>query len=174
MYIARYISPFRFPNKFNKKLIYFRAHHAGDIIPGKFLPGSQFNNQCFIPYGGTEVHKDEFEVLMNTGFKWIKASNGYVPENSVIGGRSLSGEPLYVGRTLHNGQNIPGKICRLSKCIYIPFGEEICSKEYEVLVQILQPQPMSSHRSQGKILRECNQELYKNHFLSFSRVGICW
>lgn len=149
--------------------LFLRANHASDLIPGKFLPTT---SQCFIPYGGTEVAKEQFEVLMNTGFKWIAASNGYVPENAVVGGRSLSGETFYVGekvknlirifpsskvwllistgRTMHAGQNTPGKISATSKCIYIPFGSEQSHKDYEVLVQILQPQPISFHRSSGE------------------------
>ncbi|CAG9810071.1 unnamed protein product [Chironomus riparius] len=124
-----------------------RAHHAGDLIPGKYVSNNPAGNFCHIAYGGQEIVKDQFEVLINTGFKWISESNGYVPENSVVGGQSMSGETVYIGRTMHNGQNTPGKICRRSKCIYIPFGNEISYKEYDVLVQILQPQPVSNYRS---------------------------
>lgn len=87
---------------------------------------------------------------MNTGFKWVQASEGFVPENAVVGGHSMSGEKLYVGRTLHNGFIIPGKICRRSKCIYVPFGGEFSYKDYEVLVQIMQPQPVSLSRTSGE------------------------
>jgi hypothetical protein len=89
---------------------------------------------------------------MNTGFKWVSASDGFVPENAVVGGHSMSGDKFYVGRTLHSGLKVPGKICRRSKCIYVPFGGEISHKEYEVLVQILQPQPAMSARTSGKII----------------------
>jgi hypothetical protein len=130
-----------------------RAHHAGDLIPGKYLPGQH----CFISYGGQEIAKDEFEVLMNTGFKWIQAGDGFVPENAVVGGRSLSGEKLFVGRGKHGDLKVPGKICKQSKCIYVPFGGEFSHKEYEVLVQILQPQTQSPGRSSG----ECDKT-FKN------------
>jgi hypothetical protein len=128
-----------------------RAHHAGDLIPGKFLPNSIFGSHCHVSYGGQEITKDEFEVLMNTGFKWVAASDGFVPENAVVGGHSLSGETFYVGRAMHNGQNTPGKISKRSKCVYVPFGEEFTHKEYEVLVQVLQAQPVSNHRSSGEL-----------------------
>lgn len=127
-----------------------RAYHAGDLIPGKFLP--QLNNVCFVSYGGQEIEKDEFEVLMNTGFKWVKATEGFVPENAVVGGHSLTGDKLYVGRTMHGGFNVPGKICRRSKCIYVPYGGEFSHKDYEVLVQILQVQEASKGRSSGECL----------------------
>lgn len=120
------------------------------MIPGKYVSNNPAGNFCHIPYGGQEIVKDQFEVLINTGFKWISESNGYVPENAVVGGQSMSGETVYIGRTMHSGQNTPGKICRRSKCIYIPFGNEISYKEYDVLVQILQPQPVSNYRSSGE------------------------
>lgn len=125
-----------------------RAYHAGDLIPGKFVP--QLNNLCFVSYGGQEVEKDEFEVLMNTGFKWVEASDGFVPENAVVGGHSLNGDKFYVGRATHGGSNVPGKICRRSKCIYVPYGGEFSHKDYEVLVQILQVQEASKGRSSGE------------------------
>lgn len=89
---------------------------------------------------------------MNTGFKWIQASDGFVPENAVVGGRSMSGEKLFVGRTIHSGFNVPGKICKRSKCIYVAYGGEFSHKEYEVLVQILQPQLNPLSRASGEFL----------------------
>lgn len=114
------------------------------------MTNSNSGANCHIAYGGQEILKEQFEVLINTGFKWVSATDGYVPENAVIGGQSLSGETLYIGRAMHNGQNTPGKICRRSKCIYVACGGEVSSKEYEVLVQILQPQPVSNYRSSGE------------------------
>lgn len=49
------------------------------------MPSSVFGSNCLIPYGGQEIAKDQFDVLMNTGFKWVTATEGFVPENSVVG-----------------------------------------------------------------------------------------
>lgn len=39
-----------------------------------------------------------FQVLIDSTNNWVRASNGNVPANAVAGGRTKSGETLYVGR----------------------------------------------------------------------------
>lgn len=45
----------------------------------------------------------------NLYYKWIEASHGDVPPNSIAGGRE-SGTTLYVARTHCNNDIIPGKV----------------------------------------------------------------
>lgn len=77
--------------------IQFRAHHCDDLIPGKLLSGVNYANHCHVSYNGQEFSKNSFEVLLNTGFSWVQASDGNVPHHAVVGGRTSSGENLYIG-----------------------------------------------------------------------------
>ncbi|XP_055548324.1 natterin-4-like [Wyeomyia smithii] len=116
-----------------------RAHHEGDLIPGKFIPNRK---QAFVSYGGLEVFKSDFEILFGYGFIWVSSSNGRVPKGAVEGGRTASKESLYIGRAHHEGSLTPGKIHPSHGCLYIPFGgSEQLLQHYEVLIwpPVLQP-----------------------------------
>lgn len=90
---------------------------------------------CYISHNGLEVFKPNFEILSGTGFTWVGSSNGHVPAGAVLAGNQRTGEPLYVGRTHHEGSLTVGKIHTGHGCIYIPFGgQEHSSLHYEVLV----------------------------------------
>uniref|UniRef100_T1IXB6 Uncharacterized protein n=1 Tax=Strigamia maritima TaxID=126957 RepID=T1IXB6_STRMM len=112
-----------------------RAHHDGDLIPGKIQPG---HGTCYISHGGNEISKPNYEVLINSGqwqMQWLPSSNGQVPSGAIQGGRTSNGEPLYIGRVNHNGTLTIGKIHPSHGCIYIPYdGREHSNRNYEVLV----------------------------------------
>lgn len=66
--------------------------------------------------------------------KWVKAKNGEIPANAVVGGEE-NGQPLYIARAVHKGGTHPGKIGKGWKGCNISYnGAEIVSKEYEMLV----------------------------------------
>ena len=66
--------------------------------------------------------------------KWVKARNGEIPANAVIGGEE-NGQPLYIARAMYKGGIHPGKIGKGWKGCNISYGGlEIESKEYEILV----------------------------------------
>lgn len=54
----------------------------------------------------------------------------------MVGGYSEDdNEPLYIGRALHKGHLIPGKVQPTHKCCYIPYkNQEIAKVTYEILV----------------------------------------
>uniref|UniRef100_A0A2M4BZD0 Putative farnesoic acid o-methyltransferase-like protein n=3 Tax=Anopheles marajoara TaxID=58244 RepID=A0A2M4BZD0_9DIPT len=108
-----------------------RAFHEGDMIPAKVIPTK---NLAYICYGGEEILKEDFEVLRYGAFVWEFATAGSVPETAVRIGQTADGEPLYMGRAIHNGSQTPGKVQPSHGCCYIPFGgEEISKPDYEVL-----------------------------------------
>ena len=110
-----------------------RAHHSGDLIPGKLLSST---HRCHVPYDGNEFSLEIFEVLVNNNYTWVVSSNGNVPPNAVPGGQTSSGEALYVGRATHNGLVTPGKVHPSHRCLYLPFGwKEHSYPNYEVLVR---------------------------------------
>ncbi|XP_054002871.1 natterin-3-like [Hylaeus anthracinus] len=109
-----------------------RAFHEGDMIPAKVIPSKHV---AYICHNGVEHSKHEFDILCLGEFEWEFCSNGNVPSNAVVAGQTTDGEPLYVGRVLHNGSQTIGKVQQSHGCLYIPFdGEELSFKNYEVLV----------------------------------------
>uniref|UniRef100_A0A182MW78 Uncharacterized protein n=1 Tax=Anopheles culicifacies TaxID=139723 RepID=A0A182MW78_9DIPT len=110
-----------------------RAYHAGDQLPAKVIPSKR---TASVAYYGLEHVMPHFEVLTGTGFSWVGSGNGHVPAGAVYGGRTKTGEILYVGRAYHESSLIPGKIHPSHKKLYIPYGgKEISVKNYEVLIQ---------------------------------------
>ncbi|XP_022901806.1 natterin-3-like [Onthophagus taurus] len=108
-----------------------RAYHAGDWIPAKVIPQKRV---AYISYGGNEIAVHNFQVLCEQRFQWARERNGRVPHNAVIGGRTATGENLYIGRAHHAGAHTVGKIHPSHGCLYIPFnGKEVAIKDYEVL-----------------------------------------
>ncbi|CAB3236036.1 unnamed protein product [Arctia plantaginis] len=109
-----------------------RAPHEGDILPAKVIPSKE---ACYVCWGGEEIPKDQFEVLVPAMFSWQFSTNGQVPPGAVEAGQTADGEKLYYGRVTHDGCTTPGKIQPSHGCCYYPFGgEERNSTEYECLV----------------------------------------
>lgn len=110
-----------------------RAFHEGDHLPAKIVPSHRV---AYVPHGGQEHAKHQYEVLCNGSVSWIPSAHGHIPPNAVAGGRTSSGEPLYIGRANYNGSLTPGKIQPSHNTLYIPFGgSEVGIREYEVLVE---------------------------------------
>ena len=113
-----------------------RASHAGSLIPGKV----HASHRClYVPYGGGEHKKQEYEVLVNPGnrvhLEWAHRKNGNAPDSAVQGGRDGSGEVYYIGRHSHHGDTICGKVQSSHECLYLSHGgKEVSKKEYGVLI----------------------------------------
>ncbi|KOB68990.1 Farnesoic acid O-methyltransferase [Operophtera brumata] len=113
-----------------------RAWHSGDLIPGKL---SIRHNAASIMYDGKEISKQNIEVLCAApeNLRWVPASNGNVPPGAIPGGRTTSGETLYVGRARYQLSITPGKVHPSHNACYIGFGgQEVAHKMYDVLCRI--------------------------------------
>ncbi|KAM3956516.1 uncharacterized protein ACR2FA_009524 [Aphomia sociella] len=113
-----------------------RAWHNGDLIPGKL---SVRHNAASIMYDGKEVSVQNIEVLCAKPdhLRWVPSSNGSVPPGAIPGGRTASGETLYVGRARHQLSVTPGKVHPSHNSCYIGFaGAEVAHKVYDVLSRI--------------------------------------
>ncbi|XP_028037051.1 cell death-inducing p53-target protein 1-like [Bombyx mandarina] len=113
-----------------------RAWHMGDMIPGKL---SVRHNAASIMYNGKEIPVQNIEVLCARpeDLRWVSASNGSVPPGAVLGGRTASGETLYVGRARYQLSVTPGKVHPSHKTCYIGFGgTEVALKMYDVLCRV--------------------------------------
>jgi len=76
------------------------------------------------------------EVEEPTLIKWVRCSNGTLPDNAIEGGCDPDGMALYVARADHAGGKIPGKFSVASGKVYIPWNcVEHEKTEYEVNFQ---------------------------------------
>ncbi|OWR54240.1 C3 and PZP alpha-2-macroglobulin domain-containing protein 8 [Danaus plexippus plexippus] len=110
-----------------------RAQHEGALLPGK-LVGS--HGCAYVPWGGQEHGKPEYQVLVGGPNNWIATSGSNIPPGALPGGQSEDGETLYVGRVNHEGSITTGKVQQSHGVCYISFGgQELGFPDYEVLVQ---------------------------------------
>lgn len=113
-----------------------RAQQGRDLVPGKYIPKYK---QAFIPFNGKEIAVQNIEILFasSANVRWVAAANGTVPARAVPGGRTATGEVLYVGRAPHKNSLTPGKVHASHGCMYISFGGlEHSVKSYEVLCTV--------------------------------------
>ncbi|KAF5305512.1 hypothetical protein FQA39_LY01603 [Lamprigera yunnana] len=109
-----------------------RAFHEGDWIPAKVIPEHHI---AYVAYAGEEHVKETFQVLCEQRFDWVASSGGHIPPGAVKGGRTVSGEALYIGRVWHDGAHSVGKVHSSHGCCYIPYdSREMSFCDYEILV----------------------------------------
>ncbi|CAH1961261.1 unnamed protein product [Acanthoscelides obtectus] len=110
-----------------------RAQFNGGLIPGKLVSS---HGCSYVAWGGQENSVNEYEVLCDFPGQWVACSGGNIPPNALTAGQSEDGEPLYVGRVVHDGALVVGKVQPSHGVCYIPYGgEEKSFPEYEILVQ---------------------------------------
>lgn len=142
--------------KYSHWLTLCNAHHDGDLLPAKVIPS---NKACYVPHDRMEFSKYHFEYLCGSGFNWVSSSHGNIAADAIVGGKTVYGEKLYIGRVHHQGSLTPGKIHPSHGCMYIPFdSREISYTRYEVLVQSMPEStkflvPAQSHRSEQLLPR---------------------
>lgn len=92
----------------------------------------------YVAWGYQAHRKTEFEILIGgSRDNWVASKDGHVPENSFLAGYTEHGESLFIGRRLHEGKLLVGKIHPSFKTCYIPdIGgtKELEFHDYEVLV----------------------------------------
>ncbi|XP_026319825.1 uncharacterized protein LOC113230218 isoform X2 [Hyposmocoma kahamanoa] len=117
----------------NETLYIIRAAHMHSLTPGKFVSSQ---GTAYIPWGGNEHPKSEFEVLCGYNCTWVQTCGDRVPVGAFAGGFSeVHHETLYIGRVEHNGHLIPGKVAPSHKVCYISFvGKEIAKNSFEILI----------------------------------------
>ncbi|KAK0072402.1 hypothetical protein PV325_011412, partial [Microctonus aethiopoides] len=96
-----------------------RANHGGALIPGKVKLS---HGVCYVPWGGEEHGKAEYQILCGCTPRWVATSGENVPPNAIPAGETEDGEPLFVGRVAHEGTKTIGKVQASHGVCYIPFG----------------------------------------------------
>lgn len=110
-----------------------RANFQGALIPGKLLAS---HGTSYVAWGGAENACSEYEVLVDFHGNWQATNGSNIPPNAAPAGQSEDGEPLYVGRVVHDGCLTIGKVQPSHGVLYIPFGgQELAFQDYEILVQ---------------------------------------
>lgn len=111
-----------------------RALESGDIIPGKIVV--QYGS-CYVAHGGKEHFHGEYQALVagpGTELIWVQTDGSSIPSGAVQGGVTATGEPLYIGRHMHNRSLVIGKVHPSHGVLYIPFGGyEHAYSSYEIL-----------------------------------------
>lgn len=90
---------------------------------------------CYIPWGGAENPKSEYEVLCDAIGMWVPCSGGDIPGPALQAGSTEDGEPLFIGRANHEGTQTIGKVQASHGVCYIPYGgQEIAYNDFEVFI----------------------------------------
>ncbi|XP_072393497.1 uncharacterized protein [Diabrotica undecimpunctata] len=114
-------------------LYVIRSQFNGGLLPGKLVPS---HGVGYVAWGGQENAVHEYEVLCDFPGQWIATSRGNIPPNALTAGQSEDGEPLYIGRVVHDGALTVGKVQQSHGVCYIPYGgQELSFPDYEILVQ---------------------------------------
>ncbi|CAG0904189.1 unnamed protein product [Darwinula stevensoni] len=95
-----------------EKIYVGRTKHDSDILPCKLHPS---HSACYAPYGGKEMEKKTYEVLVNGTERyldWVAASGVSVPDGALLGGRTAMGLPLFICRCMHEKDFVCGKASR--------------------------------------------------------------
>ncbi|XP_049828300.1 uncharacterized protein LOC126267275 [Schistocerca gregaria] len=70
-------------------------------------------------------------------YLWVEQTLGYAEEGAVAAGVDAAGWELYVCRSRHEGDLVPGRLAPRDGCAYVPWGgAEHVKLEYEVLVVV--------------------------------------
>ncbi len=109
-----------------------RAKSQDGLYPGRLRLRFKAAN---IGLSGIEIKVEDYEVYCG-GAKWVKASDGNIPDGSIVVGHEPGGEPLYAARGKFNRGLHIGKAKLQFNGALIPWGnQEHLLADYEVLVE---------------------------------------
>lgn len=94
-----------------------RAHHEGSLTPGKI---HRSHGCIYVPFGGAEHSMLHYEVLVaQQKAQWVGSSAyGPPPPNAVVAGNDSDGSIVYVGRSFHDGDQLPAKVIPSKQVAY--------------------------------------------------------
>ena len=87
-----------------------RVNQCGNVVPGKSVCS---HGLCYVGYEGREIRYREYQVLTNpngANLTWAHGKHGNVPLGALVAGKDKDGESLYVGRALHSGSLVTGRV----------------------------------------------------------------
>lgn len=106
-----------------------RAHYRGGMHPGKLYQG-----RCNIGWGGEEIVKNHYEVLVSrASLAWVPAGYGQIPSGAIQGGYQHDG-PLFICQANYHGGTHVGKVVGQT-CNFGWGGREVFLPHYNVLAR---------------------------------------
>jgi len=68
-------------------------------------------------------------------YHWTSSStHSRIPTNAIVGGHDSDRTTIYIGKAVHNGDEIPAKVIPQKKAAYVPYnGKEHAVHSYQVL-----------------------------------------
>ncbi|GJQ66922.1 hypothetical protein Trydic_g7941 [Trypoxylus dichotomus] len=114
------------------KIYVGKARFHNDELPCKIVAQRR---QAYVAFNSLEHEVQQCEIMVECKLKWQHCNGVHIPPNAVPGGRTSTGETLYIGRANHGGSLCVGKVHPSHRCLYLPFGgREISVKSFEILV----------------------------------------
>ncbi len=104
------------------------AHYRDGVHPGKVV-----GDGCNIAYGGKEIVRYHYQVLVGRRYKFEwRPYHGFIPRQAVPGGHE-HGHPLYICKGYYIDGVHPGKV--VGTGCNIPYGgREVVLNHYKILV----------------------------------------
>lgn len=109
-----------------RTLFICQASYMGGVHPGKMV-----DRKCNITYGGREIPRSSFRILVGHKMHWTDAF-GRIPKRAIEGGYE-NGNPLFICQASYKGGVHPGKIVAGS-CNIGYGGLEVVRSDFRVLV----------------------------------------
>lgn len=75
------------------------------------------------------------EMLIGNGYTWKKVDDGVIPKGAIFGGLSSDGGNLFIGKALHEGSLIVGRVSVNGVLFAAHNQQEIIKKSFEILVK---------------------------------------
>ncbi|KAK9753733.1 Protein of unknown function (DUF3421) [Popillia japonica] len=109
-----------------------KSRFKNDELPCKIIPKRR---QAYVAFNSQEHEVKNCEIMVESKLSWQHCDGIRIPPTAVPGGRTATGETLYIGRAHHSGSLSVGKVHPSHRCLYIPFGgKEVPVKSFEILV----------------------------------------
>ena len=128
----------------------YSRKHLDSVLPkdfqGPLLGKVHPSHKClYIAHAGDEYRYHTYSVLCTfqlpplthlytPQWSWKRASDGEIPEGTLPGGISPSGEVMYIARASH-GERVPGRLVASEQCCLVSWASrEHRHRNYEALV----------------------------------------
>ncbi|XP_053686612.1 uncharacterized protein LOC128736158 [Sabethes cyaneus] len=124
-----------------EKLYFGRGRYNGSLTPGKIL---EWSKVLKIPFGWKEIPLREFDILVDNSnsssctvqlLDWTPGTNdSAAPKGALLAGHDSDGAPIYLGRVMFEGNQLPAKVIPRKKlCHTCHQGKELMMISYEAL-----------------------------------------
>lgn len=113
------------------KIYILRTKIGGALVPGKL---DDLISKGYVGFNNREYYANDYEVLVDFKGAWVSTSDDKIPPNALKAGYAVDGETLYIGRAMHDGNLLVGKVQKSNKSVRVTYNStEIPYNKYEIL-----------------------------------------